>query len=278
MRLFVDNLTNIDFSYLCPTRGLVGETWLAHIELTGELNHEGMVCDFGIVKKELRQWLDQTLDHCLLVPSKHESVYSKSDKTTTEVRLKNNNDDTMVWCKAPSQAITLMDIHAIAPEAVAKWCIQHLKGVFGETVAQIHLSFSPESISGASYHYSHGLKKHKGDCQRIAHGHRSKILIWLNDKLCSATMQSWADKWADVYIASEDDCQLDQNGLLSFSYEAEQGKFELILPKERCYLIQTDTTVEYIAAHIFEALSEQHPNDKIRVQAFEGIGKGAIVD
>jgi 6-pyruvoyl-tetrahydropterin synthase len=74
MRLFVDNLTNIDFSYLCPKRGLVGETWLANVELAGELDEQGMICDFGIVKKILRNWLEHRIDHCLLVPANSPEV------------------------------------------------------------------------------------------------------------------------------------------------------------------------------------------------------------
>jgi len=49
--LFVKKLTNIDFSYLDVERGMVGESWLIDIELTGELDDQGMVVDFGIVKK-----------------------------------------------------------------------------------------------------------------------------------------------------------------------------------------------------------------------------------
>ena len=52
MHLFVDNLTNVDFSYLDADRGVVGETWLASIVLEGALDEQGMVCDFGIVKKK----------------------------------------------------------------------------------------------------------------------------------------------------------------------------------------------------------------------------------
>jgi 6-pyruvoyl-tetrahydropterin synthase len=68
MLLFVDNLTNVDFSFLDAQRGLLGETYLANIRLLGDLDEQGMVCDFGIVKKRVRHWLDTELDHRLAVP------------------------------------------------------------------------------------------------------------------------------------------------------------------------------------------------------------------
>lgn len=274
MRLFVDNLTNVDFSYLCPTRGLLGETWLAHIELEGNLDQQGMICDFGVVKKQLRQWLDNTLDHKLLVPQNSTSIDTHTPQAN-RVKVSMGNTFTTT---SPADAVTLIPIKAITPESVAQWCNTQLHSHFGSAVKAIHLSFTPEAIDGPQYHYSHGLKKHNGNCQRIAHGHRSKILIWKNNQLCSHSMALWAERWRDIYIGTEEDVTEATEKTTQFDYLAPQGAFSITLPSTQCYLVNTDTTVEYLAQHIARCLAQEQPGNHFRVKAFEGINKGAIAE
>ena len=275
MRLFVDNLTNVDFSYLCPQRGLVGETWLAHIELLGDLDKQGMVCDFGIVKKVLRNWLDEQLDHRLLVPKGHPQIHCIENDSETEIQLTLDSGERIIT-SAPAQAVTLINTDTISADNVAQWCIRQLHGVFAQSVQQIRLRFTHEDINGPYYHYSHGLKKHQGNCQRIAHGHRSKLLVWRNNELCQQSMQSWSERWRDIYIATKEDCIALNEEMASFAYQSEQGAFSLTLPSKRCYFVETDTTVEHIAQHLANEIGKQFPNDLIEVKAFEGISKGAI--
>lgn len=272
MRLFVDNITNVDFSYLCPERGLLGETWLAHVELEGPLDEQGMVCDFGIVKKQLRQWLDNTLDHKLLVPSTNALVQIKTHPGTTEVTL-----SPLIEITSPDLSIALLSVDTINPESVARWCEHELKDMF-TGVDTLHFTFTPEVINGPFYHYSHGLKKHLGNCQRIAHGHRSKITIWKNDVLCEQSMARWAQAWQDIYLATDADCIGQTADTTSFKYNAQQGEFTLTLPTKQCYFMATDTTVEHIAQHIADTLAEQQPGNRFKVKAYEGIGKGAIAE
>ncbi len=273
MRLFVDQLTNVDFSYLCPERGLLGETWLASIHLTGSLDEQGMICDFGKIKKHLRQWLDDTLDHKLLVPSTAPQLVADKHNqlrfTYADAHVLTTSGPASAFCHIPTERIT--------PSSVAAWCIDQLEGDFGPGVSSIELSFRPEQTDGPFYHYSHGLKKHLGNCQRIAHGHRSIIKIWRNDQLCQASMEQIANEWRDVYLGTRADIVADRDSHWEFAYSASQGNFHLQIPKASVYLMDEDTTVENISAHLAAKLKAAAPSDRLLVKAYEGLGKGAEV-
>lgn len=276
MRLFVDNLTNIDFSYLHGERGLVGETWLASVELTGDLDEQGMVCDFGDVKSRLRNWLNTELDHRLLLPvqSEHIKLLPEPDNCSVEWHF----GDRFLATSSPNQALAFVPTASIREETVAAWCVEQLMPQFPDSVKKLELTFTPEQIDGPYYHYSHGLKKHGGDCQRIAHGHRSRIKIWRNNQESREDMEDWARKWKDIYLGTREDLLVehDNDTNLVFQYEAQQGEFRLSLPRDCVYLIDTDSTVEFIAQHIADQQKKKYPPDSFVVKAFEGLGKGAI--
>lgn len=279
MQLFVDNLTNVDFSYLDAQRGLVGETWLASALLDGGLDATSMIWDFGQVKKVLRNWLDDQLDHRLLVPIQSANLtYSVNEDriTLTWTFAK----DQVLTMEAPLQAVALIDADDINDHTVSQWSLKQLANTFPDNLEHIQLTFEAEEISGAYYHYSHGLKKHDGNCQRIAHGHRSRIQIWRNGERDNNLESNWADRWADIYIGSEEDLvKLDQaTQQMHFAYDAPQGHFKLSLPQNTCYMISSDTTVECISAHIANTLHDEDPSSSITVKAFEGIHKGAICE
>ncbi len=279
MQLFVDNLTNVDFSYLDDQRGLVGETWLASVLLDGGLDETSMIWDFGQVKKVLRDWLDDQLDHRLLVPI-------NSQRLSYEI----NNDriilswsfakDSILTMDAPLEAVALIDADKINDLTVSQWSLKQLSSNFPDNLEHIQLSFEAEDISGAYYHYSHGLKKHDGNCQRIAHGHRSSIQIWCDGARDTDLEFNWAERWADIYVGSDEDLVSidEENQQMHFAYDAPQGHFELTLPKNVCYMMKSDTTVECIAAHIAQTLHNENPKHSITVKAFEGLHKGAIFE
>ena len=277
MQLFVDNLTNVDFSYLDHSRGLVGETWLASILLSGDLDQTSMLWDFGVVKKALRNWLDDQLDHRLLVPTESEHLSYAIENGEIVLTWQLVNGDT-IRMAAPEQAVALVESDHIDAESAAEWSMQRLQDQFPSNLSDIELRFEPESIDGAFYHYSHGLKKHDGNCQRIAHGHRSRIEIRRNGKRDDGLERDWAEQWRDIYLISKEDLCSEQpeDSTWHSAYDASQGHFTLSMPRTACYLIPVDTTVECIAQHIAKQLKNRFPADDIEVKAFEGLNKGAI--
>ncbi len=282
MLLFVDDLTNVDFSFLDASRGLIGETWLANIQLDGQLDDQGMVCDFGTVKKVIRNWLDTELDHRLAVPARSPNIQITDAGDFLEIYWKFGEKNEFLQMRSPRNAIALVDATVINQKTVSAWCVSQLIKLFPKSIAKLELKFTCEDIQGAFYHYSHGLKKHLGNCQRIAHGHRSRIDIWENDEKASSLEAHWAERWRDIYLGTNADIFAkpihDMQPYYHFAYQSQQGKFELTLPQRCCYLIDTDTTVELIAHHLATTIKAERPTSTIRVKAFEGVRKGAITE
>lgn len=277
MQLFVNQLTNIDFSFLDADRGMVGETWLASVMLDGTLDDQGMVCDFGVVKKLLRHWLDDQIDHRLVIPARSPALVIH-EQTDNRIDLSWHYSGGTIRMHAPRQAVTLADCEVIDADNMSIWCQQQVQPLFDTRLKPLELTFDAEEIRDPYYHYSHGLKKHAGNCQRIAHGHRSRIQIWLDGQRNSALEQIWADRWRDIYIGSTEDLlNSSSDQQLEFGYSSNQGDFFLSIPRSHCYLIDTDSTVELIAGHLATEIQKVYPDFAIRVRAFEGLNKGAQV-
>lgn len=274
--LFVDALTVIDFTYLHPTRWLVGESWIVDIELHGALDEQGMVFDFGDVKKALKREIDRLADHRLLLPDAMPGL----DVVTLpdgNLRIARAHGDEHLLIECPPEAVLRLAVAEIDRAGVAAFLVATLRDTVPANVERIVVRLREESIDGAYYHYSHGLKKHCGACQRIAHGHRSRIEIEEDGARSSALEKRWAALFRDIYIGSSEDLLYTSAGEhLRFGYTSAEGRYLLELHRRHVYLIDTDSTVEHIAQHIADALHQAHPARRYRVKACEGVAKGAI--
>ncbi|TFH86660.1 6-pyruvoyl tetrahydropterin synthase-related protein [Billgrantia azerbaijanica] len=283
MTLFVNHLTHLDVSLWCPTRGLVGASWQVDVELDGELGEDGMLFDFGEVKPWLKAHLDGSLDHTLLVPTRAPGVTVQECREGLAVRT---TAPYPMEVRAPRQAFTLLPWHAIGAERLAEHLATELSRRPPAQVSAIRLQLRDEAVEGAAYTYSHGLKRHAGNCQRIAHGHRSRLHVWQAGRRQPALEAEWAERLADRYLVDAADLvdpdevpqyQAGYRSLQAINYVADQGQFYLRLPAERCVILPTPTTVEQIAAWLAERIARE-TGQTTRVQAFEGIDKGAIAE
>ncbi len=279
-QLFVNDLTVIDFSYFHTQRGILGESWIVDIVLSGELDAQGMVFDFGDVKKEIKRIIDEQFDHRFVISSQTKNLTIKRHKG--QVTLSWQNVSGCYEHVSPEDAVVLLDVKTINTRSIAQHLETMLRGALPDNVTDVNLTLREENIEAAYYHYSHGLKKHAGNCQRIVHGHRSRIEIFENHQRSPDLEDYWSACFHNIYIGTREDIieepDIEDKKHIRFGYKATQGKFSLLIPEKKVYLIDTDSTVEWIATHIAEKCLEKNPGNHYRVCAFEGIGKGAIAD
>jgi 6-pyruvoyl-tetrahydropterin synthase len=288
MQLFVNDLTVMDFSYLCPKRGMVGESWIVDVVLNGDLNEESMVLDFGKVKKQLKRLIDEYVDHKLLVPMEHPFTRSEQDPITEMVKLDFMRPDGLsIHLNCPPEAYAFVYAEQVNIESVSQYLKDVIASHLPENINGLELTLRSEIIDSPFYHYTHGLKKHDGNCQRIAHGHRSKIIVIENDQGSLPCQQYWAERWQDIYVGTDEDLvalpQMHLSHIAAdfsehylFAYESSQGRFELAIPKAECEIVHTDTTVECLAQYIADEQKRLAPHNSYKIFAFEGVGKGAI--
>lgn len=285
MQLFVNDLTVIDFSYLCTQRGMVGESWIVDLTLHGELDEQNMVLDFSKVKKQVKRIIDDTVDHKLAIPTEYSGVNVQHIEGQDYIKVEFESvGGEKIAISSPSDAYCFVDADRIEMSHVIKHLASVIKPQLPANVKKVELSLRAEDISGFYYHYTHGLKKHDGNCQRIAHGHRSKIQIFEND-MKSPRLEKEASKlWEDIYVATDED-EVAESELefisktqsqVAYKYESSQGKFELAMEKASVYSMPVDTTVELIAQYLADKLKAQYPQNSYKVVAYEGVAKGAI--
>ena len=289
MNLFVRDLTVIDSSYICEQRGVVGDSWIVDVIMSGELNEMSMVLDFGRVKKQIKQLVDEFVDHRLLIPVKSAAIVykpSKSGYSTLDVL----RGEKSIHLNCPNEAYCLIDAETVTIESITQHVYQILRNNLPSNVTGLEITLRHENITGAFYHYTHGLKKHDGNCQRIAHGHRSPIEIIVDGERDNDKEVAFAKRWEDIYLGSKEDqvsvstLNLSESAKVisdeshyGFRYTAPQGEFELAIAKSETEILPTDTTVELLAGYIADEVKPTvAEGQSLQVIAYEGVGKGAI--
>lgn len=278
--LFVDQLTVIDCSVLDPNAGLIGESYIVDVELSGALDDQGMVLDFSAVKRQLKRSIDALVDHRLLLPLRHPGLLLS--ETTEQIRIRFTDNHGHCWeHESPAVAVCGLAVSEVTPDSLAFWLAPRLLADLPAGL-QLRIELRHEQIDGAYYRYSHGLQRHNGACQRIAHGHRSRLQVSIGGVRRPDIELQWANRFKDIYIASHGhfvrEFEQDGHKYVELRYQAIEGDYRLILPQERCYWLSCESTVEQIAAHLAEQIQflNAASESTIQVRAFEGVQKGAL--
>lgn len=274
MQLFVEHLTVIDSAYLHPTHGIVGESWIVDVTLHGDLDPQSMVMDFGRVKKKLKAAIDDSVDHTLIVPTRDANLNINCGESL--ILTYRFGDGEHMQHTSPVSAVTLLDSETVNDAALVAWLEQHVMQAVPANVTRVEIALRHEDAAPPHYHYAHGLKKHDGNCQRIAHGHRSRIVVLKNGVRSDAHERAIAAQMNYAYLATREDKTGEDGSNTLFGYASDQGRFTLSYPTARCCFLETDSTVECIAQYLAAKLTREDASATYTVRAYEGVHKGAI--
>ncbi|MEO0811447.1 MAG: 6-carboxytetrahydropterin synthase, partial [Myxococcota bacterium] len=277
--LFVRRFTVLDFARVGES-GFEGESLYVDAELYGDLDDRGFLMDFGPVKKLLKRVVDEELDHRFAVPTHDPRVKVESAGDRIRVRVAPVLD-----YEAPAQAFALLP--SVDDAAICEFLRERMLQCVPANVSDIRLRLQPEDgVNGrANFRYTHGLKLHDGNCQRLIHGHRNIIEVFLDGRVNTSAEKHLAELLHDIHFTNVDDLEtarpLEQcfgsEQPVSISYESDQGRFRATFSERKLLALGSEPTIENIAgfARRWVAKELSVNEDRVTVRAYEGIHKGA---
>jgi 6-pyruvoyl-tetrahydropterin synthase len=290
-KLFLHNITILDCAlWRClgnfPQANLgspIGKSWRVDCLLTGSVDENGILFDFGQAKKHVKRIIDDCFDHRFFCPG---SLVTSGD-TYVEFKAKN------FYLKAPSSSFVFFndevffEIAENKTEGLEKHIEQYILKHSPENIKEVKITLQCETFDAEfpECEYIHSLKFHQGNCQRF-HGHSNGVKVEKNGKADSFLAKRAQAVLSGKYLVAKNyNCTFSENTALSrnpsysedtfahINYQGSQGTYELYIPKERVVFIDQESTIENIAEFLHKEL-KLTLNEK--VYAFEGIGKGCV--
>lgn len=293
--LFVRDIDRIDCAVFDPSIGVIGQSWYVDIEVDGQLDQNGFVYDFSQLKKLVKAVLKQTVDHALLIPimSKHvhfqETELGELWQLKAKTRLTGLDSDWTYQC--PKGAVYPVRTIKITQEILEQECSKLIRHRLGNTIHRVDIKLRSEAANNGDsfFRYTHGITHHEGLCQRLFHGHRSRIEVYIADERRRDLEQYIAhDVFGSIiHVASINqikDAKFDPRSRptgqepITLAYESSLGYYEAKIPANRIFFVEKETSVEWLAKEIATLLAEQTQEPAIKVRCFEGIGKGAVAE
>ncbi len=293
--LFYDHVTVLDYAYFSEHLGPVGHSQVVDVEFIGETDKEGMLYDFSKAKKKVKEIIDRDCDHRFVIPQNMITTHENG-----RIYIKTSfgfSDEVMeYWC--PEEGICEIDALHVSDATLISYLEKQVMKEMPNTVKAVELSLrSEEQTSETSFfHYTHGLKDHYGNCQRLIHGHRSTVNVYRNNVRDFDTEEILANSlfssnihfvmWENIVnkeeIQKNEDLEfpvgrLTNTPIVHIKYVSGQGEFEGKFPGKICYITPKETTVENLSIHFAELVKTEYSDtqEQITVNAYEGIGKGS---
>lgn len=281
--LFIADVDRIDCAVFDQSLGVIGKSWFVDVMVEGALDSNGFVYDFSILKKMIKKILKESVDHALIIPILSESVQFELNQTNESWSLTTDHNKEVWNYSCPKGAVYPIRAHRITRDLIASECSKQIRHRLPEAIEKVQVTLrSEESSDDTFFCYTHGITGHQGLCQRLFHGHRSKIDVFVNE-VKRPDLEKYIAKdlfKSHVHIASRDqilDRGSEEADSVHITYTSNAGTFTGEIPSHRVFLVPHFTSIESISNHLAQHLKEHlGTTDMVRVHCYEGIGKGAI--
>ena len=269
LHIFLEDCDHIDCAIYTDS-GMIGQTWQVAVALTGPLDDNFFISDFGDIKHLVKRTLRKSIDHTLIIPN----TLNTHETENLSLRFPNG------WNYfAPKGAVSVIPFAEVNQETITQFLNQTLQAQLPQ---DYHISISLHQTqyqNGSYFSYTHGIQGHQGNCQRLLHGHQGKIRISIKGQRQVSLEQkflSFLTSGQSIHIASASQVASQSDDLVELSYLASQGRFHMTLPRPRTLILPTGTSIEAITlglANIFQ--KKFKPSSTVEMTCFEGIGKGS---
>lgn len=294
--IFLSDITNIDCALFDPSKGVFGQSWRIDVSLTGQIGKLGMVFDFSALKKLVRQTMKTSIDHALVIPINSQSVLYRGNEIEEcwQMRSRPGKGAEHEWeYKSPKGTVFPSRSVSLNRQVIEQEFCRSLKHRLPGHITHVGVSLREEEAdpTEAVLRYTHGIAGHDGPCQRLFHGHRSRIQIFVGEER-RPDLEHWIVRdvmGANIHFA----CPSQQTEgpkipvgtrgqgreTVTLAYDGSQGHFEARIPAERIFMVAPDTSIECIAMHCAALVKNREAtNEKVKVYCFEGIGRGSIAE
>lgn len=292
--IFLNEITRIDCAVFDPSKGILGQSWKVDLTITGPLAENGFVLDFGNLKKMVRQVLKSSVDHALIIPINSQNVQFRGANggECWNMKSKAAKQEHQWNYIGPTGAVFPSRSVVVSRQVLEQEISKSLRHRLPSEITNIVVQIRDEELEAteATFRYTHGISGHEGMCQRLMHGHRCRIQVYIGEERRPDLEHYVARDIMGTNIHFTTPSQFRKGEIpvgskgkpgdyITIGYNASQGEFEATLPAERVFVIERETSIECITREIANLIKrEENTSEKVKVICYEGIDKGAVAE
>ncbi|MCP4748610.1 MAG: hypothetical protein GY874_21110 [Desulfobacteraceae bacterium] len=294
IKIFTNDVTNIDCALLLPEIGPRGQSWKVDIEWAGKVNDDNnVILDFSYAKKLAKKILEQ-YDHKII--TRKSSVIKISDiKFLVAENITTSSGPSLFAMNTFEDTIVVLEDSMVTEKEIKKnleiLLADSILELCPENIVSLKVKLNDYSNKNTYWSYNHILKNHQGNCQKF-HGHSgmlsiftkgkldydltSKVLKIINNSFFVSESYKTAPENSNLYKDLSDYFPQLKNihDTVLIEYRGTKGPVAIIAPNSILNWLPVESTIENIAYHIKKTLNL---SDCTKIQISEGINKGVIM-